>query len=1223
MEKIRVLLKYDSCLSIDVIGRSGGLAILWNNTVNCTVLNYCRNFINLEVDEADKGVWRLTCYYGYPERDRRRQAWDMLRELRNMSPLPWCIIGDFNDLLSQEDKLGHNPHPNWLFSGFRSAVNDCDITDIQLEGHRFTWIKSRGSSHVIEERLDRAMASSDWLALFPEVKLTNLLASHSDHSPILLHTNPVLRIHNNYSFKFENLWIQEEDVGEVVEMGWCKEACLEVTDRVEACADELQRWGRRKRMRFKEEMEACSAEMEMLRGKLDTDSVTRFQELQNNHARFLVQDEAYWRQRAKMHWLKEGDLNTKFFHMSANARRKVKKIEKLVSDGNVVVTAQEDLCEVAKNYFDTLFKASDGIHEPVLSIIQPKVSAEDNERLTAPILKEEIHAALMDMHPDKSPGPDGFNPAFYQHFWHLCGDDIFAAVKSWLARGFFPTSLNETNICLIPKCDSPNTMKDLRPIALCNVLYKMVSKLLANRLRQCIDKCISEEQSAFVEGRSILDNAMIAMEVIHSLKRRTRGSKGELALKIDISKAYDKVDWGFLKGMLVRFGFSEMWVQWMMMCVSTVNYSVLMNLDKVGPIYPGRGLRQGDPLSPYLFILATEGLTALIKQSIGRGDLHGIKICRGAPMVSHLLFADDCFLFCRANITEASHLMSLLDTYGAASGQEINLSKSEVFFSRNLSQAAQEDLSGIMGVKQVMGTSTYLGLPSMVGRSKKATFGFIKDRIWKKINSWRGRALSKAGKDVMIKSVLQAIPSYIMSVYLIPDSIISDIERMLNSFWWGDGSNHKGIRWLAWDKLAKPKVVGGLGYRDFHAFNMSLIAKQAWKFVAEPDKLVSRIFKARYFPRSSIFYAKLGNNPSYVWRSVWKSRDVLSIGCRWKIGDGSKIKVMSDPWICGNDMLWVQSPQHQSTYNLFVNDLLVQGMKIWDSQKILSLFAEPVASHILNTPLFEEVTEDRVVWNFENHGNYTVKSEYRNYINRKAVEDRLQVEGGWNSLWSVAAPPKTKHLLWRICRGCLPTRVRLRGRYVQCPIECPFCSNNDEDEWHILFGCNESQGVWHESGLKNIIDTRLLAYNDVKSLIFDLCKSESASIVGHFAMVVWCIWNHRNNWVWNGVKDTTKEVALRAGHMIGEWPTVNSLHQIIGAPGMNSVSHTPVAAGQLNSGNSHGNQLLRWQKPRDGWWKCNVDASFSQNPYAVAGVCGTLRGLLLLQDRVSATLLLL
>jgi predicted DNA-binding protein len=324
----------------------------------------------VEVEEAGKGVWRLTCYYGYPERGRRRQAWDMLRDLRNMSPLLWCIIGDFNDLLSQEDKLGQHQHPNWLCSGFRDAVNDCDLIDIQLEGHRFTWIKSRGASHVIEERLDRAMASSDWLALYPEVKLTNLLASHSDHSPILLITDSVGRTKYSYSFKFENLWLKEEDIGEVVELGWCKEASTEVTDRVEACADELQRWGRRKSTRFKEEVEACTEEMENLRGRLDEPSVRRYRELQNNHARLLVQEEAYWRQRAKMHWLKDGDLNTKFFHMSANARRKVKKVVKLVNEENIVVTSQDVLCQVAKNYFDSLFKASDGIHDPVLSIIQ-------------------------------------------------------------------------------------------------------------------------------------------------------------------------------------------------------------------------------------------------------------------------------------------------------------------------------------------------------------------------------------------------------------------------------------------------------------------------------------------------------------------------------------------------------------------------------------------------------------------------------------------------------------------------------------------------------------------------------------------------------------------------------------------------------------------------------------------------------------------------------------
>jgi hypothetical protein len=571
-------------------------------------------------------------------------------------------------------------------------------------------------------------------------------------------------------------------------------------------------------MRFKQEVAECSEEMERLRGSHDLSGSERYKEVQEKHARLLVQEETYWRQRAKMHWLKEEDLNTKKFHTSASVRQRTKKIDKLVNERNIEVKTQPEICEVAINYFDQLFRANATTHEPILSLIAPKVTQEDNDMLVAPITREELKEALFQMHPDKAPGPDGFNPAFYQHFWDLCGNDIYEATNEWLERGYFPNSLNETNIFLIPKCENPVSMKDMRPISLCNVLYKMVSKLLANRLKGCLEKCVSEEQSAFIEGRSILDNALIAIEVIHALKRKPRGVNGELALKIDISKAYDKVDWGFLRGMLERLGFANKWIHWMMLCVSSVNYSVLVNFDKVGPIYPGRGLRQGDPLSPYLFILVTEGLTTLIKNVVARGDLHRVKICRGAPMVSHLLFADDCFLFCRSNLSEIRKLMEILKTYEDASRQEINLSKSEVFFSRNISRAAQEDLSNLMGVRHVMGTGTYLGMPSMVGKSKKETFAYIKDRIWRKINSWRSRPLSKAGNEVMIKSVLQAIPSYVMSLYIIPDATVNDIEKMLNSFWWGGGDNNKDIRWLAWERISCAKGEGGLGFRDFKTF---------------------------------------------------------------------------------------------------------------------------------------------------------------------------------------------------------------------------------------------------------------------------------------------------------------------------------------------------------------------------------------------------------------------
>ncbi|GAU26046.1 hypothetical protein TSUD_225070 [Trifolium subterraneum] len=650
-------------------------------------------------------------------------------------------------------------------------------------------------------------------------------------------------------------------------------------------------------------------------------------------------------------------MNTRFFQKSATARSKKKRVTKLIVDNGTEAHTQEELCEVAKSYFDTLFKPRDSDHDPVLNIIQPRVTDDDNFFLTAPITKVEIQQALFQMHPDKSPGPDGFNPAFYQRFWEQCSDDIFSAASTWLERGYFPTSLNETNICLIPKCDNPTSMKDLHPISLCN-MYKMISKVLANRLKCCLAKCVSQEQSAFVEGRSIIDNALIAIEVIHALKRKTQGRRGALTLKIDISKTYDKVNWGFLRGVMTKMGFTEVWIRWVMTCVSSVNYSVLMNYDRVDPISPGRGLQQGDPLSPYLFILVTECLIALIHQTIGRGDLHGVKICRGAPEVSHLLFADDCFLFCRVNVVEVNELMRILHTYEQASGQEINLVKSEVFISRNMSHAAKEDLSRILGVRLVLGTDVYLGLPSMVGRSKKAIFSYIKDRIWKRINSWRGRALSKAGKEIMIKSGLQAIPSYVMSMFILPASLIDDIEKMINAFWWrGDNNNNnnnKGIHWLAWERLACPKAHGGLGFRNFEGY----VAKQVWNIIQNPNSLVSKLIKARYFPHSSLFEASLGYNPGFAWRSMWHARQILSLGCRWQIGSGDNIRVMHD---------------QARIYVVAIGD---------------------VAERILETPLVSSVREDKVVWEEERNECYSVKSGY------KMSPDSLSIVGKTSRVYS-------------------------------------------------------------------------------------------------------------------------------------------------------------------------------------------------------------------------------
>ncbi|GAU50545.1 hypothetical protein TSUD_409890 [Trifolium subterraneum] len=462
----------------------------------------------------------------------------------------------------------------------------------------------------------------------------------------------------------------------------------------------------------------------------------------------------------------------------------------------------------------------------------------------------------------------------------------------------------------------------------------------------------------------------------------------------------------------------------------------------------------------------------------------------------------------------------------------------------------------------------------MVGRNKKDTFAYVKDRIWKRINSWRGRALSKVGKEVMIKSVLQSILSYVMSVYLIPEMTIKKIERMINSFWWGGGrANNRGIKWLAWDRMTYPKEYGGLGFRNLHLFNMAMVAKQGWNFIMKPHSLVAKVYKARYFPNSSLFEAHLGNNPSYAWRSIWKSRHVLMNGCRWRIGDVTKIKVMNEPWLRKEDGLWVQSPQQQGAFDMFVNQLMLPNEKVWDSNKIHTLFPLHIAKSILDVPLFDQFEEDKLIWLYDTHGNYNVKSGYNLLLNPIicAVTPCENEELKW--LWKIQAPPKAKHLLWRICKECLPTRTRLRERFVNCPLECPMCGNETESDWHFLFDCMDSKRAWQTAGLEAIISSQVQQHMTVKEALLKLCRGTDVQNAGKLAMVVWALWNNRNNWVWNHTKESGQQLGVKTTCLWSEWRVVQD---------SNNISRTRLQV----------QQHIAWQKPLHGHYKCNVDAGF-------------------------------
>ena len=305
------------------------------------------------------------------------------------------------------------------------------------------------------------------------------------------------------------------------------------------------------------------------------------------------------------------------------------------------------------DFYQNLFTlASPSRIEEALEATPRLVTEEMNQNLIAPFVKVEVEIALSQMEALKSLGPDSMPPLFFQQFWPIIGDEVADAVLTCLNTGSIPSSINQTFITLIPKVKSPVRVSQYRPIALCNILYKLISKVIANRLKNILPSIISETQSAFQSSKAISDNILIAFETLHHMKNQKSKKLGFMALKLDMSKAYDRVEWSYLVKIMEKLGFCEKWVSLVYECISTVSYSILVNGEPRGDIRPSRGIRQGDPLSPYLFLLCSEGLNRMLQQAASNDKIRGFSLCKRGPRISHLFFADDSLLFCKATMSD-------------------------------------------------------------------------------------------------------------------------------------------------------------------------------------------------------------------------------------------------------------------------------------------------------------------------------------------------------------------------------------------------------------------------------------------------------------------------------------------------------------------------------------------------------------------------------------------
>ena len=376
---------------------------------------------------------------------------------------------------------------------------------------------------------------------------------------------------------------------------------------------------------------------------------------------------------------------------------------------------------------------------------------------------------------------------------------------------------------------------------------------------------------------------------------------------------------------------------------------------------------------PIFFLLCTEAFSALIADANNSHELNGISICRGCPKVTHLFFADDNLLFCKAERQEGHKLVELLQQYEAASGQKINAVKSSVFFSQNTPHETRCEMLDILGPMQDTRHGKYLGLPSVIGKSKNQVFAKIKEKVHKKLSGWKEKMLSMGGKEILIKAVAQAIPTYTMSCFQLPKGLCEELEVMMRNFRWGQKEEEAKMPWVGWKKMCKSKAQGDMGFRNLQTFNLAMLAKQAWRLLTNPSTLVARIYRAKYYPSCDIMGAKLGSSPSYAWRSIYNSLEVIRRSTRWRVGNGKLIHIWEDKWLPTPTTHKVCSPQLDFDDFPMVSSLIEVDMKRWKAGLIRATFLPFEAETILSIPLSYSLPDDSIVWIGNKRGVFSVK----------------------------------------------------------------------------------------------------------------------------------------------------------------------------------------------------------------------------------------------------------
>ncbi|GJW16181.1 RNA-directed DNA polymerase, eukaryota, reverse transcriptase zinc-binding domain protein [Tanacetum coccineum] len=708
----------------------------------------------------------------------------------------------------------------------------------------------------------------------------------------------------------------------------------------------------------------------------------------------------------------------------------------------------------------------------------------------------------------------GILPLLTSHESRNLRHDVYMAVNHFFIHGEIPPGCNSSFIALIPKVPDANLVKDFRPISLIGSIYKIIAKILSNRLVNVLGDIVNEVQSAFIAERQMLDGPFILNEI---LQWCTKKKKKTLIFKVDFEKAFDSIRWDFLDDVLKEFGFRCKWRNWIQSCLTSSKGSILVNGCPTNEFQFYKGLKQGDPLSPFLFILVMESLHLSFQRIVNAGMFKGIVLDQSLCL-SHMFYADDAIFLGEWSDGNISTLIHVLKCFFHASGLKINLNKSKIM-GINVESAQVIQAAAKLGCLVLKCPFYYLGTRVGGSMTRVQAWQEIVEKVKSRLSKWKSKTLSIGGRLTLLKSVLGSIPVFHMSIFKVPSKVLHILESIRSHFFNGHDPGSKKASWVKWNNVLTDKKRGGLGVSSLFALNRGLMIKWVWKFLSQKDSLWTKVIVAIHGVGGKI-HSEWTSTGKSCWLSILSEvRSLQRKGMyvfdylTHKMGNGESTKFWLDHWHTRG----IFKDIFPRLYALESSKDVTVSSKIGDTSLVCSFRRIPRGGIEQNqfdslVELVRSVTivpsADRWNWNLESTGIFSVASA------RRRIDEICLPNIGEETRWVKCVPIKINVLAWKIKTDALPTRFNISRRGIDIQdMSCPICDNAIESTDHLFFRCGLVRDIANKVlSWWNLDHANLNSYAEWKSWLVSIRMDSKLKKMfeGVWYSIWWYVWIYRN-----------------------------------------------------------------------------------------------------------------